>query len=58
MYCNRTFIPSVGDHMRGNTVVMLVIALVFGAVAVFFANIWLNSQSSRQSQVAQHAFYG
>lgn len=41
--------------MRGNTLVMLVIALVFGAVAVFFANIWLNSQSSRQAQVATTA---
>ena len=38
--------------MRGNTIVMLVIAVVFGAVAVFFANIWLNSQSNRPTQVA------
>ena len=33
--------------MRGNTVIMLIIALVFGAISVFFANIWLNSQTSR-----------
>jgi pilus assembly protein CpaB len=37
--------------MRGNTIVMLLIALVFGAVAVFFANIWLNNQTNRPSQV-------
>jgi len=41
--------------MRGNTLVMLIIALVFGAVAVFFANIWLNSQSNRPVQVATTA---
>ena len=32
--------------MRSNSLIMLVIALVFGAVAVFFANIWLNNQTS------------
>jgi pilus assembly protein CpaB len=42
-------------EMRGNTLVMLIIALVFGAVAVFFANIWLNSQSNRPAQVATTA---
>ena len=41
--------------MRGSTVVMLLIALVFGAGAVFFANIWLSSQSSRPAQVATTA---
>ena len=30
--------------MRANTLIMLLIALVFGGVAVFFANIWLNNQ--------------
>jgi len=30
---------------------MFVIALVFGSVAVFMANVWLGYQSSRQSQV-------
>ena len=37
--------------MRGNTFVMLIIALVFGAVAVFFANIWLNNQTARPTAV-------
>lgn len=37
--------------MRGNTLVMFVIALVFGSIAVFMANIWLNNQSSRPLQV-------
>lgn len=32
--------------MRANSLIMLIIALVFGAVAVFFANIWLNNQTS------------
>ena len=41
--------------MRGNTIVMLLIALVFGGIAVFFANIWLNSQSGRPAQVATTA---
>src|SRR5205809_1123709 len=34
--------------MRGNTLMMFVIALVFGGVAVFFANTWLKSQEARQ----------
>ena len=37
--------------MRGNTFVMLIIAVVFGAVAVFFANIWLNNQTARPTAV-------
>ena len=31
--------------MRGNTLVTLVIAVVFGAIAVFLANIWLKAQA-------------
>ena len=30
--------------MRGNTIVMLFIALVFGAISVFVANILLNNR--------------
>lgn len=37
--------------MRSNTVIMLIIALVFGAISVFFANVWLNNQTGRPSQV-------
>ena len=32
--------------MRANSFVMLIIALFFGAVAVFFANVWLSKQTS------------
>ena len=32
--------------MRGNTLVMLIIALVFGAISVFLANIWLKGQTN------------
>ena len=32
--------------MRGNTIVMLLIALVFGAISVFMANIWLNTRGN------------
>ena len=32
--------------MRGNTVVMLLIALFFGAISVFVANIWLSNRAN------------
>ncbi len=35
--------------MRGNTIVMLFIALVFGAISVFVANIWLNNRVNPQA---------
>ena len=38
--------------MRANTLIMLLIALVFGGVAVFFANVWLNNQAPRQTTAA------
>ena len=38
--------------MRGNTLAMLLIALIFGAISVFFANVWLKSQSSLPTPVA------
>ena len=38
--------------MRGNTLVMLVIAIVFGAIAVFVANVWLQRQEPRQAVLA------
>ncbi len=38
--------------MRANSFIMLIIALVFGAVAVFFANIWLSNQTSQPIAVA------
>ena len=34
--------------MRGNTFVMLLIALVFGGIAVFLARFWLDSQQAQQ----------
>ena len=37
--------------MRTNTLVMLLIAIVFGSIAVFLANVWLTSQN-RQAAVA------
>ncbi len=36
--------------MRGNTIVMLLIALVFGAIAVIVANVWLNNQTNQPVQ--------
>ena len=33
--------------MRGNVLVMLVLAIVSGAVAVFLANVWLNNQNQQ-----------
>ena len=36
--------------MRGNTIVMLLIALVFGAISVFVANIWLNNRVNPPTQ--------
>lgn len=33
--------------MRGNIVIMLVLAIISGAVAVFLANVWLNNQNQQ-----------
>jgi pilus assembly protein CpaB len=33
--------------MRGNIVVMLVLAIISGAIAVFLANVWLNNQNQQ-----------
>ena len=38
--------------MRGNTIVMLIIALVFGAISVFVANIWLSNRANPPVQQA------
>ena len=38
--------------MRGNIVVMLILAIISGAVAVFLANVWLNSQHQQVAVVA------
>src|SRR5689334_8931985 len=38
--------------MRANTIIMLLLALVSGAIAVFLANVWLNSQSQQTVLVA------
>lgn len=35
--------------MRGNTFVMLLIALFFGAISVFVANFWLNNRANPQA---------
>jgi pilus assembly protein CpaB len=39
--------------MRANSVVMLAVAILFGAVAVYLANMWLAAQSRQQVQVVQ-----
>ncbi len=36
--------------MRGNTIVMLLIALFFGVISVFVANIWLTNRASPPNQ--------
>jgi pilus assembly protein CpaB len=41
--------------MRSNTVVMLVIAIIFGSVAVYAANIWLNNQTRPTTAQVQPA---
>ena len=41
--------------MRANTLIMLLIAVVFGSIAVFLANIWLNNQSRLAGTVATPA---
>jgi pilus assembly protein CpaB len=33
--------------MRGNIIVMLVLAMISGAIAVFLANVWLNNQNQQ-----------
>lgn len=38
--------------MRGNVVIMLLLAIISGAIAVFLANTWLNSHSQQASVVA------
>ncbi len=38
--------------MRTNTIVLFLIAIVFGAIAVFFANAWLDSQSRQTALIA------
>jgi pilus assembly protein CpaB len=38
--------------MRGNVIIMLLLAIVSGAIAVFLANTWLNTQSRQASVVA------
>lgn len=43
--------------MRGNTIIMVVLAIVFGIAAVFLANMWLSGQRSliaRRDSGAQH----
>ncbi len=41
--------------MRTNTLVMLVIAVIFGSIAVYIANIWLANQERQAAQVAPAA---
>jgi len=41
--------------MRASTLVMIGFAVVFGLLAVFIANTWLNSQAARQQQVQNPA---
>jgi pilus assembly protein CpaB len=38
--------------MRGNVVIMLLLAIISGAIAVFLANTWLNNQNQHASVVA------
>ena len=38
--------------MRGNVIIMLVLAIISGAIAVFLASTWLNNQSRQASVVA------
>lgn len=38
--------------MRGNILIMLVLAIISGAIAVFLANVWLNTQNQQQVAVA------
>ena len=39
--------------MRANSIVMLLVAVVFGAAAVYFANIWLANQGRESVQIVQ-----
>ena len=38
--------------MRASTLVMIGFAVVFGLLAVFIANMWLNKQAKQQAQAA------
>jgi pilus assembly protein CpaB len=38
--------------MRGNIIIMLLLAIISGAIAVFLANTWLNNQNHQASVVA------
>ena len=38
--------------MRGNVIIMLLLAIISGAIAVFLANTWLNNQNQQASVVA------
>ena len=50
----RNFFGSRRKTMRASTIVMIAFAVVFGLLAVFIAQAWLNNQADLRAQKARH----